>query len=223
MKKAIFYLLAPVVLLTSCQSSSDLGSTAILQKRKYTKGFHLNVKQSAQPSADEIMNEEENSESQNATTAVYNNNATEKALPASPLTPIQNTISDYQENNSNLANLRIERNLLSTAHASVQSDSENLNIDTPKPTVTSPTIDLTKQVSTPDFERYYDESVVSRPAPMAPAAGAEVTLLIIIITIILPPLGVALVFGLSKEFWISLLLTILLYFPGLIYSLIKIL
>lgn len=49
-------------------------------------------------------------------------------------------------------------------------------------------------------------------------------LLLIIITILLPPLGVALYEGgITNRFWISLLLTILFYIPGLIYSLIVIL
>lgn len=45
------------------------------------------------------------------------------------------------------------------------------------------------------------------------------TLLLVIVAILLPPLAVALVDGLSTRFWLSLLLTILLYIPGLIYSL----
>ncbi|HKL39835.1 MAG TPA: YqaE/Pmp3 family membrane protein [Cryomorphaceae bacterium] len=55
------------------------------------------------------------------------------------------------------------------------------------------------------------------------AASGEATLLVIILTILLPPLGVALVFGIGTEFWISLILTLLFYVPGLIYSLIVIL
>lgn len=48
-------------------------------------------------------------------------------------------------------------------------------------------------------------------------------LLLILITILLPPLGVYLVYDVSQEFWISLILTILGFLPGLIYSLIIIL
>lgn len=44
-------------------------------------------------------------------------------------------------------------------------------------------------------------------------------LLMIIIAVILPPLAVALDSGLSKQFWISLVLTLLFYLPGLIYAL----
>jgi uncharacterized membrane protein YqaE (UPF0057 family) len=42
----------------------------------------------------------------------------------------------------------------------------------------------------------------------------------ILLAIILPPLGVALRYGISKQFWINLLLTILGYIPGIIHALI---
>lgn len=44
-------------------------------------------------------------------------------------------------------------------------------------------------------------------------------LLMVIIAILLPPLAVALHSGMSTPFWISLVLTLLFYVPGLIYSL----
>ncbi len=49
-------------------------------------------------------------------------------------------------------------------------------------------------------------------------------LLIVIVTILIPPLGVLLYEGdITNRFWISLLLTLLFYFPGLIYSLLVVL
>jgi uncharacterized membrane protein YqaE (UPF0057 family) len=44
------------------------------------------------------------------------------------------------------------------------------------------------------------------------------TFLEIIFAIILPPVGVALRYGISREFWINVLLTILGYIPGLIHA-----
>jgi uncharacterized membrane protein YqaE (UPF0057 family) len=50
------------------------------------------------------------------------------------------------------------------------------------------------------------------------------TLLLVIITILLPPLGMYLYEDeINSRFWISLLLTLLFYLPGLIYTLIIIL
>jgi uncharacterized membrane protein YqaE (UPF0057 family) len=49
------------------------------------------------------------------------------------------------------------------------------------------------------------------------------TLLLVIITILLPPLGVALAVGIGGPFWLDLILTLLFYIPGLIYGLIVVL
>lgn len=43
-------------------------------------------------------------------------------------------------------------------------------------------------------------------------------ILILIATILLPPLGVALKHGISKDFWINLILTIIFFVPGLIHG-----
>lgn len=40
----------------------------------------------------------------------------------------------------------------------------------------------------------------------------------ILLSILLPPLGVALQVGLSKHFWINVVLTLLGYIPGLIHA-----
>lgn len=48
------------------------------------------------------------------------------------------------------------------------------------------------------------------------------TLLLVILAIILPPLAVLLVDGLRGPFWLDILLTILFYLPGLIYALFRI-
>ncbi|SEN27183.1 Uncharacterized membrane protein YqaE, homolog of Blt101, UPF0057 family [Loktanella fryxellensis] len=40
----------------------------------------------------------------------------------------------------------------------------------------------------------------------------------IILSVIIPPLGVFLQVGLGKHFWINVVLTILGYFPGLVHA-----
>lgn len=45
----------------------------------------------------------------------------------------------------------------------------------------------------------------------------------VILAIILPPLGVALKYGITKHFWINVVLTILGYIPGIIHALVVIL
>ena len=43
-------------------------------------------------------------------------------------------------------------------------------------------------------------------------------LLTLVATILLPPLGVAMKKGLSSDFWINLILTLLFFVPGLIHA-----
>ena len=47
--------------------------------------------------------------------------------------------------------------------------------------------------------------------------------LIVVCAIVIPPLGVALAFGITDKFWICLLLTLCFWLPGMIYALIQIL
>ncbi len=43
-------------------------------------------------------------------------------------------------------------------------------------------------------------------------------IIILVATILLPPLGVALKHGLDRDFWINLVLTIIFFVPGLIHG-----
>jgi uncharacterized membrane protein YqaE (UPF0057 family) len=40
----------------------------------------------------------------------------------------------------------------------------------------------------------------------------------LLLSVVLPPLGVFLRFGLGKQFWLNLLLTLLGYVPGLVHA-----
>ena len=44
------------------------------------------------------------------------------------------------------------------------------------------------------------------------------TILFLIASILLPPLGVALKHGIGRDFWINLILTIILFVPGIIHA-----
>ena len=58
----------------------------------------------------------------------------------------------------------------------------------------------------------------------APSNNEEVPFwALIVFAILLPPLAVGLKFGIGTEFWISVLLTLLFWIPGVIYALILIL
>lgn len=54
-------------------------------------------------------------------------------------------------------------------------------------------------------------------------AADDTTILLVILAILLPPAAVAVYEGITTRFWISLLLTLLFFLPGLIYALIVVL
>ena len=54
------------------------------------------------------------------------------------------------------------------------------------------------------------------PDPIAPMSFAD--LIRVIFSVIIPPLGVFFQEGLGKHFWLSILLTLLGYVPGLVHA-----
>lgn len=71
-------------------------------------------------------------------------------------------------------------------------------------------------------KKYRGSSNFVVPANTTVASGGESLLLYIILGIIIPPLAVGLLYGIGTEFWISLVLTIIIWLPGAIYALIKV-
>lgn len=52
----------------------------------------------------------------------------------------------------------------------------------------------------------------------APRRGQSLDVLRILLSILLPPVGVFLQVGIGLHFWLNILLTLLGYFPGLIHA-----
>jgi uncharacterized membrane protein YqaE (UPF0057 family) len=72
-----------------------------------------------------------------------------------------------------------------------------------------------------------EKSVISQPVSSPHNSGQSSHgvpfWLIVICSIIIPPLGVALMFGITDKFWICLALTFCFWLPGMIYALIQVL
>jgi len=190
-----------VILGTSCQTSSELGSTSLIQKRRYTKGFNLNVKKPV------VANNDEKRTEDNVQLA-----ETETIPTANRIDYPTNKLKSEKENKSDLAAIELSESLMKNGKHETE---EKSGVDSATPTPLNDAYPLTL--------RNKSRSNLDYSAATSMAASGEATLLVIILTILIPPLGVALVFGLSTEFWISLILTLLFYIPGLIYSLIVIL
>jgi len=59
---------------------------------------------------------------------------------------------------------------------------------------------------------------IKRIGTVRTSTEKNVSILILIASILLPPLGVALKHGIGRDFWINLILTIILFVPGVIHA-----
>ena len=73
-----------------------------------------------------------------------------------------------------------------------------------------------------DLRKKMKEERAKRDKSEKPGGDTEL-LLLVIVAILLPPLAVALYEGITVNFWIDLLLTLLFYIPGLIFALVVLL
>lgn len=102
---------------------------------------------------------------------------------------------------------------------------------------TQVSIDPVKKVYKPIFKKVAESKFVKRgmlkmtkrikasfaSTKNTASCSDDQTILLVILAILIPPLAVALKVGLSTPFWLDLLLTLLFYFPGMIYALIVVL
>lgn len=73
-------------------------------------------------------------------------------------------------------------------------------------------------------EKREKRKAIKQAVKTAKKNGSDTDLiLLVILAILLPPLAMALYDGISTRFWISLLLTLLFFIPGMIYTLVVIL
>ncbi len=80
---------------------------------------------------------------------------------------------------------------------------------------------LGKEAATPSKKEI--KKIVKKAIKESKSNDSNVSkLLLVIIAILIPPLAVALVDGIHGPFWLSILLTILFYIPGLIYAIYRI-
>jgi len=191
--KSLFILILVGLFLVSCKTNTSLNSNALIQKRRYTKGYHLNVKK--------VSKEKLKSGQREVQTEAMA--SLDQRIPL-----IENENPALKSGKTLGLSLSQQSDRADEDHTLDKSAKPDERIETSSKQINSQS-DLSKMV----------EMEVKPNAPAAPASK----LLIIILTILLPPLGVALVFGLAIQFWISLLLTLLFYIPGLIYSLIVVL
>jgi len=194
---SIFSIVMIGALISSCSTSSDLANNSPIKKRRYTKGFHLDFKKTESP-------------------AKYESTA--------ELSPSQN--SDLVKPESHTIN-GLEPIASSKAEMSAIIDREEpvFGSESPEPSVKEEiaqfelppaeyNTDRQRKRELKDAFNRYDD--LNQPA----AVSGEPQWLYYVLAIIIPPLAIGLLYGITLEFWISLVLTLLFWLPGAIYSLI---
>ena len=192
-----------VLFLGSCSTSSDLNNTSILKKRRYTKGYHVNIKGNNNIKNKNSVRAKMNPVDTKAVIALRQDNMAQATssgkISEADLTPAKVIPFVNESATTNKADLEMKS---LTAKAEVKNSRQSRK----------------HRVSNKDIMT----SNLVVPASSAARSGGESLLLYIILGIIIPPLAVGLLYGIGTEFWISLLLTIIGWIPGIIYSLIKV-
>lgn len=192
--------------LFSCQSSSDLTSSSIIKKRRYTKGYQLNIKT---PVSDRAVE-------------TYASHASPKPHRASVATEIDIETAAPVTTSAHSTTAEI-----ATPKADPQTDVWTRSVEA-NPAYTKPSerTDDREAAETSPYDRaaakHIDRTNAVMGTPVATPSDGSL-LLYIILAILIPPLAVGLLYGIGTEFWISLILTLLFFIPGMVYALIMVL
>ena len=206
---SIFTIGLIALILGSCSTSSDLTDTSVLKKRRYMKGYQVNIKgNNKDKKVNSITAEMESVENRptmgiptdDMAQASLSGEITEADLAPSPIITSANEVAT---DNKSIMSKKAERKM-NVAFAKAQSKTAD---------------NLTERKASKK-DRVNSSVPVSGTAVVA--SGGESLVLYVILAIILPPLAVGLLYGIGTEFLISLLLTLIFWVPGVIYALIKV-
>ena len=206
MKTKIIFsgLVGLALILGSCGSSNNVVSNGLIQKRKYKKGFFFK-------SNTDLRVVRENAKEKNSIVVNGENIENYDGLSAdiSPSQDLNTSLALGKERQAtkDLIPLRIE-------DVSIQRNSKETN----SPQFISNT-KTKNEVRTSSREKIEQRRKIDSNSTSAD----DRLILLVILAILIPPLAVFLARGIGTEFWISLILTLLFYFPGMIYSLLVVL
>lgn len=194
-----------LAVLASCAGTSDVVSERGIQKRKYRKGYFV-AKPSKAPELQQAVHHDATPNSYEARTAPHP--AVSSELPETPLSPFSSSET------SDLATT-------TSAETKVQESTRAVRAElavSPKKTKKKRSLKLLRQ----GISDYQTQAPIDLHSNDQVADDTEL-LLYVILAVILPPLAIFLLYGVGTEFIISLVLTILLWLPGVIYALIHVL
>lgn len=202
MIKQISALMLLSAFLFSCSTSNNVVNNGIFQKRKHNKGWHLKSGSNLKSSHDSAKTEKNSSE---------NDNTSSKEINQNTFTKTAKTIVVSNEN----------IDLALTEEGQVKKNNENSSEKSssslPEKSGTSETAEQ-ENSSKKNTDR--SKHIEKEEKQSNSQGGGEVSIvLLVILAILLPPVAVYLARGIGTEFWISLILTLLFFLPGIIYAL----
>ena len=206
MKTKIIFsgLVGLALILGSCGSSNNVVSNGLIQKRKYKKGFFFK-------SNTDLRVVRENAKEKNSVVVNGENIEIYDGLSAN--------ISPSQDLNTSLAlgkEIQATKDLIPLGMGEVSIQTKLKETNSPQFISNTKTKNEVRTSSREKIEQ-------RRKIDSNSTSADDRLILLVILAILIPPLAVFLARGIGTEFWISLILTLLFYFPGMIYSLLVVL
>ena len=206
MKTKIIFsgLVGLALILGSCVSSNNVVSNGLIQKRKYKKGFFFK-------SNTDLRVVRENAKEKNSVVVNGENIEIYDGLSAD--------ISPSQDLNTSLAlgkEIQATKDLIPLGMGEVSIQTKLKETNSPQFISNTKTKNEVRTSSREKIEQ-------RRKIDSNSTSADDRLILLVILAILIPPLAVFLARGIGTEFWISLILTLLFYFPGMIYSLLVVL
>lgn len=205
MKIPFTLFIGSIILLSSCTTNQDVASNKLIQKRKYTKGYHVNI-----PSV-----KEKNASSHEEATFVEEVEAGN--IEANRTIEKPEVFFDRSFLASNKEVLTEENTIVKTLESVVNESASSEEV-VENVVLSREEEKAFKREFKKEARKAYRDYKSNSPA----AAPAESVVLYVILAIFIPPLAVGLLYGIGAEFWISVILTIIFWIPGIIYALIKV-
>ena len=198
LNRAIFALIA--IIFASCSTSNDVVSNRFIQKRKYRKGYFIANHQKSK--ADKAETVKALVQCIEGVVEI----ASERKEPQ-----LQGTASwDPPQSNSSTVNQKpstVDRQPSTTEELAVQEESA-----------------VEPRAGKPLFDAKNWDNAIAPQIQKASVSNDNAELAIyLIIAFFLPPIPIYILYGLEVEFWLSLVLFILGWLPGVIYAFVKIL
>lgn len=202
----LLFIASLVFSFTACKTSSDVMSSNWIQKRKYNKGFYVSKK--VKTENDQANAEKEQGQGKEQGQEASSSAVAQLAEKKETTTPEPTTAAERMPDQQ-LTSKRMES-------APIASSQKELTVNPAKNSTTIPLSPIEDEVIVQRMNEL--SAFVEQSGERTPNDDTEF-LLLIILAIVLPPLAVFLMYDISNEFWLSILLTLLFWLPGIVYAL----